>query len=90
VEGSCEHGNEPPGSIKCREVTEWLYNWRLLKKAQLHDVFQYVSLMRTLLLIGPIVLEAIILVCLSVFASVENSTLRTEFCGPSTDLSKTF
>jgi hypothetical protein len=20
--GSCEHGNEPPGSIKCREILE--------------------------------------------------------------------
>jgi hypothetical protein len=26
VEGSCEHGNEPSGSIKCREVHEWLQN----------------------------------------------------------------
>jgi hypothetical protein len=24
VEGSCEHGNEPSGSIKCWEVLEWL------------------------------------------------------------------
>jgi hypothetical protein len=32
VEGSCEHGNEPSGSIKCWEVSEWLHNWRLLKK----------------------------------------------------------
>jgi hypothetical protein len=23
---------EPSGSIKCREVLEWLHNWRLLKK----------------------------------------------------------
>jgi hypothetical protein len=30
VEGSCEHGNEPSGSIKCWEVLE--QNWRLLKK----------------------------------------------------------
>jgi hypothetical protein len=29
VEGSCEHGNEPSGSIKCWEVLEWLHNWRL-------------------------------------------------------------
>jgi hypothetical protein len=27
-----EHGNEPSGSIKCREILEWLHNWRLLKK----------------------------------------------------------
>jgi hypothetical protein len=32
VEGSCEHGNEPSGSIKRWEVLEQLYNWRLLKK----------------------------------------------------------
>jgi hypothetical protein len=32
VEGSCEHGNEPPGSIKCWEVLEQLHNWQLLKK----------------------------------------------------------
>jgi hypothetical protein len=24
TEGSCEHGNEPSGSIKCWEVLEWL------------------------------------------------------------------
>jgi hypothetical protein len=33
VEGSCEYGNEPSGSIKCWEVLEWLHNWRLLKKS---------------------------------------------------------
>jgi hypothetical protein len=32
VEGSCEHGTEPSGSIKCWEVLEWLHNWRILKK----------------------------------------------------------
>jgi hypothetical protein len=32
VEGSCEHGNEPTGSIKGWEVLAWLHNWRLLKK----------------------------------------------------------
>jgi hypothetical protein len=32
VEGSCEHGDEPSGSIKCWEVPEWLHTWRLLKK----------------------------------------------------------
>jgi hypothetical protein len=31
--GSCEHGNEPSGSIKFWEILEWLRNWRLLKKA---------------------------------------------------------
>jgi hypothetical protein len=24
VEGSCEHGNEPSGSIRCWEALEWL------------------------------------------------------------------
>jgi predicted deacylase len=32
VEGSCGHGNELSGSIKCWEVLEWLHNWQLLKK----------------------------------------------------------
>jgi hypothetical protein len=32
VEGSGEHGNEPPGFIKCWEVLEQLQNWRLLRK----------------------------------------------------------
>jgi hypothetical protein len=32
VEGSCEHGNEPSGSIKWWEFLEWLHNWQLLKK----------------------------------------------------------
>jgi hypothetical protein len=32
VEGSCEHGHEPSGSIKYWEVLEYLQNWPLLKK----------------------------------------------------------
>jgi hypothetical protein len=32
VEGFCEHGNEPSGSIKFSEVLEELRDWRLLKK----------------------------------------------------------
>jgi hypothetical protein len=32
MEDSCEHGNEPSGSIKCWEILEWLHNWRLFKK----------------------------------------------------------
>jgi hypothetical protein len=27
VEGSCEHGDEPSGSIKCWEAFEWLHNF---------------------------------------------------------------
>jgi hypothetical protein len=29
---SCEHGDEPSGSLKCWEVPEWLHNWQLLRK----------------------------------------------------------
>jgi hypothetical protein len=32
MEGSCEHGNEPSGSIKCWEALETLHSWRLLNK----------------------------------------------------------
>jgi hypothetical protein len=32
VEDSCEHDNEPSGSIKHRETLKWLHNWWLLKK----------------------------------------------------------
>jgi hypothetical protein len=32
VEGYCEHGNEPSGSIKCWEIFEQLSVWWLLKK----------------------------------------------------------
>jgi hypothetical protein len=31
VEGSCEHGNELSGSIKCWEILEQVRKWRLLK-----------------------------------------------------------
>jgi hypothetical protein len=29
VEGSCEGGNGPSGSMKRWEVLEWLHNWQL-------------------------------------------------------------
>jgi hypothetical protein len=32
VAGSCEHGNEPSGFIKCWEFLEWVSNCWLLKK----------------------------------------------------------
>jgi hypothetical protein len=32
VEGSCEHGNEPLGSIELSDIFEKLSDWRLLKK----------------------------------------------------------
>jgi hypothetical protein len=32
VEGSCEHGNEPSGSITCWEILEWLSDWQLIEK----------------------------------------------------------
>jgi hypothetical protein len=31
VEGSCESGNEPSGSVKCWEVLEQLLKWRPLE-----------------------------------------------------------
>jgi hypothetical protein len=30
--GSCEHGNEYSGSIKCRELFDQLNDYRLIKK----------------------------------------------------------
>jgi hypothetical protein len=32
VEDSCEHSNEPSGSIKFWEIVDRLNDWRLLKK----------------------------------------------------------
>jgi hypothetical protein len=32
VEGSCDHGNEPLGSIKYWEILEKLNDWQILKK----------------------------------------------------------
>jgi hypothetical protein len=32
VEDSCEHSDEPPSSLKCWEVPEWLHNWQLVRK----------------------------------------------------------
>jgi hypothetical protein len=32
VEGSCEHSDEPSGSLKCWELLEYLHNWELFKK----------------------------------------------------------
>jgi hypothetical protein len=38
VESSCERGNEPSGSIKCWESTEWLTTGGLSSSTQLHRV----------------------------------------------------
>jgi hypothetical protein len=35
VEGSCEHGNKPLGSIKCWEIFEWLSDWRFRKNGSI-------------------------------------------------------
>jgi hypothetical protein len=32
VEGSCENGDEPSGSLKCWAVPERLENWQLLRE----------------------------------------------------------
>jgi hypothetical protein len=41
VEGSCERGNKPSGSIKCCEVLAYLHSWRLLKKGSAPQVSKY-------------------------------------------------
>jgi hypothetical protein len=33
VAGTCEHGNEPLGSIKGGEFVDWIHDYELLKKA---------------------------------------------------------
>jgi hypothetical protein len=33
MEDTCEHGNEPAGSIKFSENREWLSDWYLLEKS---------------------------------------------------------
>jgi hypothetical protein len=43
VESSCEHGNEPSGSVKYWEVLEWLHNWQFLKKGSTLQVGKYVK-----------------------------------------------
>jgi hypothetical protein len=35
--GRRERGDEPPGSIKCWKVLEWLHNWQLLQKGSAHE-----------------------------------------------------
>jgi hypothetical protein len=42
VEGSCEHGIETSGSIKCWGVLERLQNWRLLKKGSALSKYRYI------------------------------------------------
>jgi hypothetical protein len=32
VEGSCEHGNEPSGSLKFWDILQWLRDWQFLNK----------------------------------------------------------
>jgi hypothetical protein len=48
VKGSCGHGNEPSGSIKCWEVLKWLHSWRLLKKCSASFVSGCVLFLRRL------------------------------------------
>jgi hypothetical protein len=38
VEGSCEHGNEPSGTIKYCEFLMWLSDLRLLKRGSTHGI----------------------------------------------------
>jgi hypothetical protein len=46
VESSCEHGNEPPGTIKCWDCTEWLHKlwpleWYSAAQSQLVETIQF-------------------------------------------------
>jgi hypothetical protein len=38
MEGSCECGYEPLGSIKCWETIKWLHNWWPLEYSLFHRV----------------------------------------------------
>jgi hypothetical protein len=39
VVGSCEQRNEPSSSIEYWEFLEWLNDWWLLRRANLHEVY---------------------------------------------------
>jgi hypothetical protein len=39
TKGSCEHGNEPSGSIKSSKDLEWLHNWRPLEKGSAPSIW---------------------------------------------------
>jgi hypothetical protein len=41
VEGCCECGTEPMGSIESSEVLEWLHNWRFLSSIELVVVVKF-------------------------------------------------
>jgi hypothetical protein len=41
VEGSCENGNEPSGSLNCWEVLDYLHNWSPLKKSSTPRMKEY-------------------------------------------------
>jgi hypothetical protein len=43
VEGSCEHGNEPPGSIKYWEILSSCTIGGFSRRVQLHEISQLVS-----------------------------------------------
>jgi hypothetical protein len=38
VAGSCKHGNEISGSIKCWEILERLKDWRLSRRTHFHEI----------------------------------------------------
>jgi hypothetical protein len=43
VESCCERGNEPSGSIKCWETTEWLHNLWPLERYSVPQSYFFVS-----------------------------------------------
>jgi hypothetical protein len=44
--GSCEHGNEPSGSIKCWEFLSWLTSYQLLKRKSNRVTHFYTKVLR--------------------------------------------
>jgi hypothetical protein len=51
-QGSCEHGNEPSGSIKCSEFLEWLHSWQLLKRGSAHEFMFNVTVLHQQQIVG--------------------------------------
>jgi hypothetical protein len=47
VEGSCEHGNEPSGSMKCWEILERFTTAGFSRRSQLQEVSQCLREMNT-------------------------------------------
>jgi hypothetical protein len=65
MEGFCEHGNEPSGSITFWEVLEWLHNWQLLKKGSAPLSKHVTILSGVRLIVNLLVLRPLLACCTS-------------------------